>query len=223
MPVKLMPSRAGSDVGNFRDWRGAAILLLQGPFGRWALWTTMCLLLIAISGYRLDHPVARYVHERLSPSPGTRRLVHIPELVTFACIGSLIVLGTWSAFVGRLTGFWRQLLLASISLCIAMTLTTALKIWFGRIPPMRWYDQQWRNFYAYLAGSFPSGHMTAMSAIGPYLWAYSRWLMLPLLVAGSAACYGLVMQQAHFISDLFGGMLVGGSVGYAVLCADRRS
>lgn len=182
----------------------------------------MGLLLIFIAGYRLDHPVARYVHEQLPPSRIARRMVHIPELVTLVCIVSVVVLGAWSAFVGRLSGFWRQLLLASISLCIATTLTTALKIWFGRIPPLHWYDQQWHNFYAYLAGSFPSGHMTAMSAVGPFLWACSRWLMLPLLVAGLAACYGLVMQQAHFISDLFGGVVVGGSVGYAVLCADRR-
>ncbi len=208
---------------DFRDWRSGVAFVFQSPFGRWVLWTTMGLLLIAISGFRLDHSVARYVHERLPPYPMARRLVHIPELVTLACIGSVIVLGAWSAFVGRLTGFWRQLLLASISVCIAMTLTTAFKIWFGRIPPLRWYDQQWRNFYAYLAGSFPSGHMTAMSAIGPYLWAYSRWLIVPLVTAGLAACCGLVMQQAHFISDLFGGMVVGGSVGYAVLCADRRS
>ena len=205
-----------------RDHRRVAIGVLQGPFMRWASWTAFGLLLVIVSGYQLDHPVERYVHERLLPSHLARRLVHIPELVTSASILCVLLLGAWSAFVGRLTGFWRQLLLASISVCIALTLTTALKIWFGRIPPMRWYGQQWRNFFAYLAGSFPSGHMTAMSAVAPYLWARSRWLLLPLLVAGLAACYGLVMQQAHFISDLFGGMIVGGSVGYAVLCADRR-
>ena len=204
------------------DLRETLAGVLQGPLGRWASWTAAGLLLVLVSGYGLDHPVARYVHERMHPSRLSRRLVHIPELVTLACIASVMVLGAWSAFVGRLTGFWRQVLLASVSLCIAMTLTTAFKIWFGRIPPMRWYYQQWHNFFAYLAGSFPSGHMTAMSAIGPFLWARSRWLMLPLVVAGLAGCYGLVTQQAHFISDLFGGIIVGGSVGYAVLCADRR-
>jgi len=189
---------------------------------RWIAWAGTGLLLIILAGYALDHPMARYVHERLSFSRMARRMVHIPELLIVACVVGTVMLGAWSAFVGRLTGTWRQLLLASISVCIAMTLTDALKIWFGRIPPLRWYDQQWRNFYAYLPGSFPSGHMTAMSAIGPFLWRQSRWLMLPLLVAGLAACYGLLMQQAHFVSDLLGGILVGGSVGYAVLLAGAR-
>ncbi len=113
-------------------------------------------------------------------------------------------------------------MLASVSLCIALTLTSALKIWFGRIPPGRWYYHQWHNFYAYLSGSFPSGHMTAIAAIAPFVWARSALLMLVLVLAGIATSYGLVTQQAHFISDLFGGMLVGGSVGYAVQCSDQH-
>ena len=151
-----------------------------------------------------------------------RRLVHIPELLTILCLAATLSLGAWSAFVGRVTGLWRDVLLASLSLCIALTVTSALKIWFGRIPPGRWYYNQWHNFYAYLPGSFPSGHMTALAAVGPFVWARSRWLMLVLVLAGCATGYGLVRQEAHFVSDLFGGLLVGGSVGYAMLCADRR-
>ncbi len=202
--------------------RHAAVAALQAPFARWVLWAGLGTLLVVLSGVGLDHPVARYVHQRVTFSHDARRMVHIPELVILAAAAGTVLLGAWSAFVGRLGGIWRQLLLASISVCIAITLTDLLKVWFGRIPPLRWYDQQWRNFYAYLSGSFPSGHMTAMGAIGPFLWARSRWLMLPLLAAGLAACYGLVTQQAHFVSDLFGGLLVGGSVGYAVRCAAAR-
>ncbi len=202
--------------------RGAAVATLRGPLGRWILWAGLGMLLVVMSGARLDHPVARYVHERVAFSRDARRMVHIPELVILASAAGAVLLGAWSAFVGRLSGIWRQLLLASISVCIALTLTDLLKVWFGRIPPLRWYDQQWRNFYAYLSGCFPSGHMTAVGAIGPFLWARSRWLMLPLLAAGLAAGYGLVTQQAHFVSDLFAGLLVGGSVGYAVSCADAR-
>ncbi len=180
------------------------------------------LALVVCSGYGLDHRVARYVHEKMVFSRNARRMVHIPELLMVFCILATVLLGAWSACIGRLTGLWKEILLASISVCIALTLTDALKIWFGRIPPLRWYQQQWHNFYAYLPGSFPSGHMTAMSAVAPFVWARSRLLMVPLLLAGLASCYGLVTQQGHFVSDLFGGMLVGGSVGYAVLCASRQ-
>ena len=197
-------------------------VVLRGPFGRWLLWSAAGLLLLLLCGHLLDHPVARYVHEHLGFSRNARRMVHIPEALTIFCLGCIVLLGGWSAFVGRLSGVVRDILLASLSLCIALTLTSALKIWFGRIPPSRWYFAQWHNYYAYLSGSFPSGHMTAMSAVAPFLWARSRWLLLPLLLLSLAACYGLVRQQAHFISDLFGGALVGGSVGYAVLCADGR-
>ncbi|TLU74417.1 phosphatase PAP2 family protein [Lichenicoccus roseus] len=192
------------------------------PIVRWGAWMTLGLFLVWAGGHLLDHRVARYVHERLAFSRTARRLVHIPELVIAASLAGVVVLGAWSALVGRLEGVWRQLLLASISVCIAIALTDALKIWFGRIPPLRWYDQQWRNFYAYLAGSFPSGHMTAISAVIPILWPVSRWIVLLLVIGGAAGAYGLVRMQAHFISDLFGGMMVGGTVGYAVLCADRR-
>ncbi len=193
---------------------------MRGSFGRWLLWCLVGLTLMELSGHLLDHRVARYVHERLSFSRNARRMVHIPELLTVICLAATVLLGAWSAFVGRLSGIWRQLLLASISLCIALTVTGALKIWFGRIPPDRWYFQQWRNFYAYLPGSFPSGHLTALASVAPFVWAWSRWLMLVLLLAGIATSYGLVRQQAHFVSDLFGGMLVGGSVGYAVRRAE---
>ncbi len=213
--LRVRPGAAG---------RGRRIDAMAAPnrFGRWLLWAGLGILLVLLSGVRLDHPVARYVHERLVFSRDARRMVHIPELVILAAAAGTVLLGAWSAFVGRLSGIWRQLLLASISVCIAITLTDILKVWFGRIPPLRWYGQQWHNFFAYLSGSFPSGHMTAIGAIGPFLWARSRWLMLPLFAAGLAAAYGLVAQQAHFVSDLFGGLLVGGSVGYAVLCADAR-
>ena len=197
--------------------------LATTPLIRWAAWMLLGLVLVWVSGHALDHRVARYVHERLAFSRSAQRLVHITELVILAALAGVLALGTWSAVVGRLTGVWRKLLLASISVCIAMALTDALKIWFGRIPPLRWYDQQWRNFYAYLPGSFPSGHMTALSAIVPIMWSVSRWIVLVLVIAGAAGCYGLVRMQAHFISDLFGGMMVGGTVGYAVLCSDRRS
>ena len=214
--ARTRPSPAG------RVALASAPAALQGPLARWLLWAGIGVLLVVLSGVRLDHPVARYVHERVAFSHDARRMVHIPELVILAAAAGTVLLGAWSAFVGRLRGVWRQLLLASISVCIAITLTDILKVWFGRIPPLRWYDQQWRNFYAYLSGSFPSGHMTAIGAVGPFLWARSRWLMLPLLAAGLAACYGLITQQAHFVSDLLGGLLVGGSVGYAVSCADAR-
>nr|WP_321984800.1 phosphatase PAP2 family protein [uncultured Lichenicoccus sp.] len=192
------------------------------PLARWGAWMALGLVLVWVSGHALDHRVARYVHERLAFSRTARRLVHIPEVVILAGLAGVVVLGASSALVGRLSGVWRQLLLASISVCIAMALTDALKIWFGRIPPLRWYDQQWRSFYAYLPGSFPSGHMTALSSVVPILWPVSRWIIVALVFAGAAGCYGLVRMQAHFISDLFGGMMVGGTVGYAVLCADRR-
>jgi len=179
-------------------------------------WVAGGLLLMFAAGYGLDHPLARYVHTHPGFPRNARRVVHIPEMVVAAAVATVVALGAYGGFVGRVRGVWRDVLLASVSLCIALTLTSVLKVWFGRIPPARWYSAQWHNFFAYLDGSFPSGHMTAMSSVAPFLWHRSRWLMLLLVLAGLAACYGLVTQQAHFASDLIGGTLVGGSVGYAV-------
>lgn len=194
--------------------------LWSGPARIWVIWLIAACLLILACGVFVDHPVARFVHEKIGFSRNGRRLVHIPELAMLLSLAAVVVLGLWHAYVAPLTGIWRSILFAAVSVCIATAITSALKIWFGRIPPGRWYFQQWRNFYAYLPGSFPSGHMTVMGAIAPFLWQRSRWLLLPWIVGAIAACYGLVAMEGHFVSDLIGGAAVGGSVGFAVLSAE---
>lgn len=202
---------------------GARRALLQDPLAAWAGWVAAGLLVLLLVGYGLDHRVARFVHEQESFSRNARRLVHIPEIVVVGGLLGALAAGLQSAFVAPVKGVWRDVLLAAVSLCVALTVTSVLKVWFGRIPPERWYAAQWHNFFAFLPGSFPSGHMTVMSAIAPFLWARSRLLGLLLVLAGLCACYGLVMQQAHFLSDLVGGVLVGASVGYTVRLAGAKS
>lgn len=193
-----------------------------GPARHWLVFLAAGCLLTALARGLVDHRVARYVHEQLGFSRTGRRLVHGPELVIALSVVSVVLLGAWRGFVGRLDGIWRTVLLASLSVCVALTLTSVAKIWFGRIPPTNWYFKQWRPTFAFFPGSFPSGHMTAMGAILPFLWERHGLLVAAWALVAAGACYGLVSQEAHFVSDLMAGATLGISVGYAFLNANRR-
>lgn len=195
-------------------------------FRAWLAVAIACCAAIVGAGFLLDHRTARFAHALANSHPAlvlaVRRLVHIPEVAVAATFAVIVVLGFWRAFVGALhSRVLRLMLLAALSVCVAFTLTSVLKVWFGRIPPGIWYYQQWRIFHAWMSGSFPSGHMTVMGAILPFLLAIWRPLAWPWAVAAAATGLGLIAVQGHFVSDLVGGLAVGFTVGHAMRAAAR--
>ena len=65
--------------------------------------------------------------------------------------------------------------------------------------------------------SFPSGHVAAVCAVITVLWwAYPN--LRPIYAACVAAvAIGLIGANYHFLSDIFGGIFVGVSVGYITI------
>ncbi len=83
--------------------------------------------------------------------------------------------------------------------------------WFGFI-----VDWQWN--------SFPSGHATtgiAIALAGSYVWPQLRWLMWGL---GLAIVFARIANNAHYASDVVGGVVVGMVVWFITensLCRDH--
>ena len=63
--------------------------------------------------------------------------------------------------------------------------------------------------------------MTAMWSIAPFVWVRYRWARIPWILASLGVGYALVANAGHFVSDLIGGCLLGGTVGYLFMLASE--
>ncbi len=124
-----------------------------------------------------------------------------------------------------------------IACCFAVLVSYAikeqLKFDFGRLWPETWVDgnPSWIKDAAYGFfpfhgrtgwSSFPSGHMTAITAPVSVLWArLPRWrpvLAIPVILVA----VGLYGADFHFIGDMVAGCCLGAACGIGVLAVLRR-
>jgi membrane-associated phospholipid phosphatase len=197
-------------------------------------------LLIALAGVLaillalpVDQPIARAL-AGLDPS-----VIRIGRFVTWFGRGGvtlyptgiLVLVGLALRAVrpdlrGRLDGPIRVLAAIFIAVAAAGLADDALKIIFGRARPYVWLagDDSGFGFFRYGSkfASFPSGHTTtsfaaalALSAVFPRGW--SLFLLAALLIGISR-----IVLEAHYLSDVIAGALLGGTVAFWVLGALRR-
>ena len=164
----------------------------------------------------IDHPLALLIRDRTDPVSAASLLVRIPEAIAGIAIASAAALGMWRALTGHLPVIWREAFLAGLSICVALAIKSELKLLFGRVPPEAWFLHQsgpLRNFHLFYDGSFPSGHMTVLAVLIPFIWVYARPLRgLWLLLCAAVGC-ALLIMEAHFLGDLVAGTLLGVTVG----------
>ena len=185
---------------------------------------TWCLLWIVVSAgiyacvVAVDHPLALLIRDRTDPAVAAILLVRLPEAIAAIAIAGAAALGTWRALTGQLPGVCRVAFLACLGICVALAIKSELKLVFGRVPPEAWFWHQsgpLRNFHLFYAGSFPSGHMTVLAVLIPFIWAYALPLRaLWLLLCAAVGC-ALMIMEAHFLGDLAAGTLLGVTVGAA--------
>lgn len=191
------------------------------------MWFALSVALILLCVAFVDQPVARFMYEHPFLAYHGHRLSFIPVAILAGASVSVVLIGTARALYGEVPLFWRRILFAGLACCVALTLKTEAKYLFGRMPPADWYYHQVPPLAAFRPlhreGSFPSGHMTAMWSIAPFVWVRYRWLRIPWILASLGVCYALVAAGAHFVSDLIGGCLLGGTVGYIFLLATERT
>jgi len=118
------------------------------------------------------------------------------------CVG-LLAVATASTAVWRRS--WRPVVCVAPAVVAACLLTLALKLLVGR--------PDTHGVVATLGGSYPSGHVVAVLVAAGCLALLGRstptgltWLLVAL--AGAVMSWALLVQTAHWFTDVFGGGLV---------------
>jgi membrane-associated phospholipid phosphatase len=184
-----------------------------------------CVVLTALSIAFVDRAVSTWSHATLH---GIRPLDWPTHIIDpFLPVASIAIIGIGiAALFGWRPGPFGRLL---ITLCLAVLIATILKdqfkYLFGRTWPETWVDHNpsWITDGAYrfepLHGgrgwtSFPSGHMTLITAPAAVFWLLAprpwRWLWGILVLA---VAVGLVGSDYHFVGDMIAGTFLGWACG----------
>ncbi|MCW6508207.1 phosphatase PAP2 family protein [Lichenifustis flavocetrariae] len=155
-------------------------------------------------------------------------LTHIVD--PFLPLSALAILAAIAArLAGRnLVGPWRSILIAGMALAVAVMMKDQGKYLFGRLWPETWVENNpsWigtgsYGFFPLHGGrgwaSFPSGHMTVITAPATTLSCSFPRLRPLLILACAAVAVGLLGADYHFLSDVIAGTGLGVLCGWVVL------
>lgn len=112
---------------------------------------------------------------------------------------------------------------AIASLIASVLVTPALKEIFGRSRPRQAASAT--DFHPFSSrASFPSGHTTEAFALASVIAGEydSRWVDAAAYGSAALVGYARVLHDAHYVSDVMAGALVGTLVGRAVVSHNRR-
>ena len=181
-------------------------------------------ILLALSFFFLDRPIARFVYENnFAAYSALKWLTDIPPIlqawVPIVLVG-LMIRRAWGPFHR-----WEWIVIAaSVSMVLADQFRETLAFGFGRYWPETWIDNNpsfiqdgaygFHPFHSGSAyGSCPSGHAARTLAITSTLWiAYPRLRLASALVSVAEAV-GLIGMNYHFLGDVIAGGFVGAIVG----------
>ncbi len=196
----------------------------------------VCAALVAVCYFFVDRPVAFFVHDHdISRHEVLKWLQDPPGYADSWAPLVLAALAIRRAF-GQFQRWELTLLVACVSLLVAVQFKDSLKFAFGRYWPTTWINDNPSligdgayGFHPFAEegsskefgwyGSFPSGHMTRTLAIVAVYWvAYPRWRWLGS-AATLAVAVGLIGKNYHFVGDVVAGSFTGAILGvYAAYC-----
>ncbi|MDA2985187.1 MAG: phosphatase PAP2 family protein [Actinomycetota bacterium] len=130
-------------------------------------------------------------------------------------------------FIGRRFQSWRPLNLAILAILLLNLLVGASKIGFGRTKPRLKIDELFADGLSY-----PSGHssnaLLTWGLMAYFIYRYThkepfqgfrlRWAVA---VISLAVCAASILRDTHWVSDLIGGLFVGGAILVLVIAIDR--
>lgn len=197
----------------------------SNPRRRFCWAALSAVILIGLSIAFVDRPASTWAHATfhgVAVFPWLTWLVDpvLPVAMVGLAAAGLAVTG-FAAGLGWRPNAWSKTLIACcLAAVIAFAMKDALKFVFGRTWPETWIDNNpsWigngaYGFHFFHGGrgweSFPSGHMTLITAPLAVLWQRARrwrWLWaVPVL----AVAIGLFGADYHFISDMMAGVYLG--------------
>ncbi|MBS0562106.1 MAG: phosphatase PAP2 family protein [Proteobacteria bacterium] len=190
----------------------------------WAL--AACAVLVTLAELFVDRPASTFAHAVLAGHPIFETMQRLPEVLAVAAPIVLVAGGLAHLGRGGLP-FWALVpFRAAISLVAAGAIKDALKYAFGHTWPETWINRNpsWiqdgvYGFFPFHGGrgyaSFPSGHMTIITAVAGVLWiAWPR--LRPLWALGVLnTAVGLYGMDYHFVGDMTAGTFLGSMVAAA--------
>ncbi len=180
----------------------------------------VCLLLIVLAVAFVDLPAATFAHDHLRGIAVFPWLTHLVDpLVPVAVV--VLASATLAVAAGRRLPPWvRTLVACSLAVVIAVVFKDQLKFACGRLWPETWThgNPSWigngaHGFFPFHGGegweSFPSGHMTRITAVMAVLWLRiprGRWLWGAGVGLVAVGLYG---ANYHFVGDIIAGTFLG--------------
>lgn len=182
--------------------------------------TLSCVGLVCLSIAFVDRPAATWSHDHLRGIALFPWLTYLVDPLLPAAVVVFAVAGLALARGWKLPGWFLTLLAAGLATVIAVVIKDQLKWTFGRPWPETWThnNPSWigtgtYGFFPFHGGqgwaSFPSGHMTRITAFMTVLWLRIpryRWLWATFIVLVAAGLYG---ADYHFVGDMIAGTYLG--------------
>ena len=191
----------------------------------WSLAFVGTVISVTATYFWLDRPISHLAHEILQRFNLFEKLALIPDALAPLAVVAVMVLALHGLSRAKLSRWQSVLLLAGISLTLAVVVKDELKFAFGRTWPETWIGNNPSfirdgvfGFFPFHGGrgyrSFPSGHTTVTFAVMTVFWICYPRFRLPYALVMAAMAIGLVGANFHFLSDVIAGAFLGISVGW---------
>jgi membrane-associated phospholipid phosphatase len=183
-------------------------------------------ILIGLSIAFVDRPASTWAHTLMHPAFFVG-LTHLVDPVLPVALIGLVAAGVAAACGWRPQACGKTLIACGLAAVVAVVIKEQLKFVFGRTWPETWIgNPSWigngaYGFHFFHGGegwaSFPSGHMTMITAPFAVLWQrIRRWRWL-WVVPIFAVAIGLFGADYHFVSDMIAGVYLGAACATGVV------